>query len=130
MLRFNIWFALTDYYKMRQIWLQNVLAILLQNARRPYYKMRQVFYYKTQQFYYKIGLLLQIATTLLQNASYYKMSRLLQIATIQYVIGEKCVSFWFWFCYCFYCCSCYYCCWCNCLCFNNFFSVDIFELLH
>ena len=80
MLRFNIWFALTDYYKMRQIWLQNVLAILLQNARRPYYKMRQVFYYKTQQFYYKIGLLLQIATTLLQNATvitkchaYYKL---------------------------------------------------------
>ena len=42
--------------------------------------MRQVFYYKTQQFYYKIGLLLQIATTLLQNATvitkcyaYYKL---------------------------------------------------------
>ena len=57
-----------------------MLAILFQNARRPYYKMRHVFYYKTQQFYYKIGLLLQIATTLLQNATvitkchaYYKL---------------------------------------------------------
>ena len=53
--------------------LQNATAILLQNAREVYYKMCQVFYYKMRQ-------LLQIATTLLQNATvitkcdvYYKL---------------------------------------------------------
>ena len=64
------------YYKMREILLQNVTIILLQNAS---------------------GFLLQIATVLVQNAtvitkcndfatksnSYYKMRHLLQIATVQ-----------------------------------------------
>ena len=54
---------MTVYYKMRQILLQNVTSILLQNATELYYKMRQVFYYKMRQ-------LLQIATTLLQNATF------------------------------------------------------------
>ena len=60
---------MTVYYKMRQILLQNTTAILLQNATEVYYKMRQVFYYKMRQFYYKERQLLQIATTLLQNAT-------------------------------------------------------------
>ena len=58
---------------MRQMLLQNATAILLQNAREVYYKIRQVFYYKMRQ-------LLEIATTLLQNATvitkcdvYYKL---------------------------------------------------------
>ena len=68
------------YYKMRQIWLQNVTAILLQNATGVNYKTSQVFYYKMWQFYYKMRQLLQIATILLQNATvitkcdgYYKL---------------------------------------------------------
>ena len=32
--------------------------------------MRQVFYYKMRQFYYKMWLLLQIATVLLENATF------------------------------------------------------------
>ena len=55
--------------KMRQILLQTATAMLLQNATEVYYKMRQVFYYKMRQFYYKERQLLQIATTLLQNAT-------------------------------------------------------------
>ena len=54
---------MTVYYKMRQILLQNAIAILLQNATEVYYKMSQVFYYKMRQ-------LLQIATILLQNATF------------------------------------------------------------
>ena len=67
--------------------LQNSTAILLQNATKVYYKMRQVFFS-------------QNATVLLQNAtvitngdyfitkcdSYYKMRGLLQIATVQYKV--------------------------------------------
>ena len=33
---------MTVYYKMRQILLQNVTAILLQNATEVYYKTRQI----------------------------------------------------------------------------------------
>ena len=68
------------YYKMPQILLQNAIAILLQNATEVYYKMRQFFYYKMLQFYYKMRQLVQIATTLLQNVTvitkcdlYYKL---------------------------------------------------------
>ena len=66
---------MTVYYKMRQMLLQNVTAILLQNATEVYYKMRQ---------------LLQNATILLQNATvitkcdiYYKLLRTLE--AIEYV---------------------------------------------
>ena len=58
---------MTVYYKMRQMLLQNVTAILLQNAIEVYYKMRRVFYYKLRQFYYKMRCLLQIATVQRQN---------------------------------------------------------------
>ena len=47
---------MTVYYKMRQILLQNVTAILLQNETKVYYKMCQIF-------------LLQNVTVLLQNAT-------------------------------------------------------------
>ena len=53
------WFIMTLYNKMRQILLQNVAAILQQNAAKRYYKMRQVFYYKMLQLYYKMQQLLQ-----------------------------------------------------------------------
>ena len=43
--------------------LGNATAILLRNATEVYHKMGQVFYDKMQQ-------LLQIATTLLQNATF------------------------------------------------------------
>ena len=43
--------------------LENATAILLRNATEVYHKMGQVFYDKMQQ-------LLQIATTLLQNATF------------------------------------------------------------
>ena len=63
---------------MRQMLLQNTTAILLQNATKVYYKMRQ---------------LLKIASTLSQNlmsnyfkmSSHYKMRYLLQIATVHSV---------------------------------------------
>ena len=84
--RFHIWFIMEVYYKMREILLQNVTIILLQNAS---------------------GFLLQIATVLVQNAtiitkcndfvtksnSYYKMRHLLQIATVQWI--ENCILFSF-----------------------------------
>ena len=54
---------------MQQILLHSATAILLQIATEVYYKMRKVFYYKMRQFYYKMQRLLQIATTLLQNAT-------------------------------------------------------------
>ena len=44
------WPLITLYYKMRQVLLQNAIAILLQNATEVYYKMCQVFYYKLQQY--------------------------------------------------------------------------------
>ena len=53
---------------MRQILLQNATVILLQDATKVYYKMRQVFYYKMRQFYYRMRQLLQNTTILLQNA--------------------------------------------------------------
>ena len=59
---------MTLYYRMRQIWSQNVIAILLQNVTKVYNKMRQTFYYKMTHFYYKMQQLLQNATILLQNA--------------------------------------------------------------
>ena len=61
---------MTLYNKTRQILLQNVTAILLQNAIEVYYKVRQMFYYKMRQFYYKIRQLLRNATILLQNATF------------------------------------------------------------
>ena len=48
-LRFQIRFVMTVYYKMQQMLLQNPTAILLQNVTEVYYKMRQVFYYKIRQ---------------------------------------------------------------------------------
>ena len=57
---------------MRQMILQNAKAILLQNATEVCYKIRQFFYYKMRQFYYKIRQLVQIAKTLLQNATFIK----------------------------------------------------------
>ena len=57
------------YYKMQQILLQNVTAILLQNTTEVYHKMRHVFCYKIRQFYNKMRRLLQNATILLQNAT-------------------------------------------------------------
>ena len=60
---------MTIYYKMRHTLLQNVRAILLQNATEVYYKMRQVFHYKMRQFYYKM------------RQFYYKMQQLLKNAT-------------------------------------------------
>ena len=52
--RFHIWFIMTVYCKMRQILLQNAKAILLQNATEVYNKIRQVFYYKMELFYYRM----------------------------------------------------------------------------
>ena len=58
-LRLLILFIMTLYYRMRQAFLQNVTAILLQNATKVYYKMCQVFYSKISYFYYKMQQLLQ-----------------------------------------------------------------------
>ena len=67
---------------MRQIVLQNTTAILLQKAKKIYYKMHQVLYCKTKRFHYKMRPLLQNAIALLSNATittkcdiYYQMRR-------------------------------------------------------
>ena len=49
-MQFHIWFLVTLYYKMWQILLQNVAAILLQNATKVYYKIFEVFYSKIRRF--------------------------------------------------------------------------------
>ena len=71
---------MTVNYNMRQLLLQSVTAISLQNPREVYYKMCQVFYYKTRQFHYKMLQSLQNVTTLITK---YRLS--LQIATVQYI---------------------------------------------
>ena len=60
---------MTVYYKIRQMLLQNVTAVLLQNATEVYYKISQVFCYKMQPFYYKMRHLLQIATFITNSDS-------------------------------------------------------------
>ena len=57
---------------MRQMLLQNVTAILLQNALGFYYKMRQ-FYYKMQQLSQIVTILLQNATVITKCDVYYKL---------------------------------------------------------
>ena len=80
---------MTVYYKMRQVLLQNLTALLLQNATEVYYKIRQLF-------------LLQNTRVLLQNATFstncddfitkcgssYKMQRLLQIVIVHSAVTE------------------------------------------
>ena len=74
---------------MRQMFLQNITAVLLQNVTKVYYKMRQVFYYKVRYVYNKEQQLLLNATIFLQNAAfYYKMEQLLQ----NFTFITKCVS--------------------------------------
>ena len=55
------------YYKMKQILLQNVTAILLQNAIKVYHKMRQVVLLQNA------SVLLQIVTVITKCDAYYKM---------------------------------------------------------
>ena len=61
---------MTSFYKMPQILLQNVTAILLQNATEIYYKRVRFFITKCDDFITKCD-------------SYYKIRRLLQIAAVQ-----------------------------------------------
>ena len=57
---------------MRQTLSQNTTAVLLQNATKVYYKMRQVFLLQNAtEIYYKM-----------RQVLYYKMQQLLQIAMI------------------------------------------------
>ena len=71
---------MTVYYKMRQILLQNAVAISLQNATEFYYRMRQIFllqktvllkncdsYYKIREFYYKMRQVSQNASLKFQS---------------------------------------------------------------
>ena len=44
------------YYKMRHTSLQNAIAVLLQNATKVHYNMRQVYCYNMRQLYYKMSL--------------------------------------------------------------------------
>ena len=59
---------------MRQIILQNVAAILLQNETEVYYKMRQVLLQNTT-------VIIKWDDFITKYDSYYKMRRLLQNAT-------------------------------------------------
>ena len=54
--------------------LQNETDTVLQNTRKFYQKMRQVFHYNMRQFYYKMRQLLQHATFITSDV-YYKMRR-------------------------------------------------------
>ena len=47
--------------------LQNATAMLLQNVMKIYYKMRKVFDYKMQQFYYKLKQLLENASCIMKS---------------------------------------------------------------
>ena len=47
--------------------LQNATAMLLQNVTKIYYKIRKVFDYKMQQFYYKLKQLLQNASCIMKS---------------------------------------------------------------
>ena len=49
------------YYKMRHTSLQNAIAVLLQNATKVHYNMRQVYCYNMRQLYYKMWQSLQNA---------------------------------------------------------------------
>ena len=75
---------------MRHILLQNATSLLSQNATEVYYKMRQGFCYKMQQFYYKMGQLLQNGSILLLNATvitkcdgYYKLRQCTYILEVE-----------------------------------------------
>ena len=68
-LRFHIWFILTFYYKKPQTLLQNASTILLQNATKVYYKMRQIFITKCDSFITKYNSFIR------KCDSYYKMRR-------------------------------------------------------
>ena len=50
---FLVWFIMALHYKMQHVLKQNETAILLQNAKKVYYKTRQDFYYKIQQLLQK-----------------------------------------------------------------------------
>ena len=67
-LPFYILSIVTLYCKIQQKILQNVAAILLQNAIRVYDKMCQGFYYKMRQFCYKLRQSLR-NMTFIKNAS-------------------------------------------------------------
>ena len=65
---FHIWFVMTVYYKMRQILLQNAIAMLLQNASGfllcGSFIAKCDSYYKLPWFYYKMRQLFQNATSI------------------------------------------------------------------
>ena len=53
--------------------LQNVTAILLQNATENYYKMTQFFYYKMQELIQNAAILLQHVTVITKSDVCYKL---------------------------------------------------------
>ena len=68
---------------MRQILLQDATAILLQNATKVYYKMRQVFITKCDSFFLQNATVITNYDDFITKCdSFYKMRRLLQIATV------------------------------------------------
>ena len=67
-------FVLISFFIHYDILLQNVTTILLQNAARVYYKMRQ-FYYSLRQLLQNALILLQNATVIINCDIYYKMRR-------------------------------------------------------
>ena len=62
--------------------LQNATTVLLQNATKVYYKMRQ--------FYYKMRVIKNCDDFITKCDSHYKMRRLLQIATVQTEKANTC----------------------------------------
>ena len=58
---------MTVYFKMRQV--------LLQNATKVYYKIRQVFYYKMRQLLQIVMILLQNAEVIMKCDVYYKLQQ-------------------------------------------------------
>ena len=72
---------------MRRILLQNVTAILLQNAIEIYYRMRRVFYYIMQMLYNKMRQLFKNCYNFIRKCdTYYKMRHK---KSIVYIEGEN-----------------------------------------
>ena len=80
-------------------------AILLQNPRKVYYKMRQVFYFKMQVLLQNATVITYCDVFTTKCNSYYKMRRLLHIETVQLATSHvpvtmflhKCKRHWFCF---------------------------------
>lgn len=87
-----------NYYKIRQVLLQNVTAILLQDVTKVYYKMRLVFYYKMRWFYNKMRQLLRNAmfiTNCDSTRNNKNKQSIIDWKLLKYVLSNWTISWWY-----------------------------------